>query len=190
MVLESILGFDLTLALIIGIPIIIIILIIRFIYRTYNELTYFQVKVEKIASNLEAVLKKKYDMIPALIDIVKGYAKHESSTLTEVTRLRSQWGASKTLDEKIKTATMLESALSRLLIVNEKYPNLKANRSFQSIMKSISFTEREILNERKYYNEVVRRYNVRVRLFPRNTVAKMFGFKEKPFFSAEEEKQV
>src|SRR3989344_2030056 len=169
----------------IGIPTIAVLLLIRFIWRTYNELTWHLVKVDKIAGNLDAVLKKKFDMIPALVEVVKGYAKHESSTFTEVARLRSQWGEAKDTNEKMKTANMLESALSKLLVVQERYPQLKANRNFQSIQRSISSVEAQVLNERKYYNEVMRRYNVRVRLFPRNIVVKMFGFKEKEFFSNE-----
>jgi len=171
----------------IGIPTIVVLLLIRFIWRTYNELTWHLVKVDKIAGNLDAVLKKKFDMIPALLEVVKGYAKHESSVFTEVTRLRSQWSEAKNINEKIKTASMLESALSKLLVVQERYPQLKANRTFQSIMKNISSVESEILKERKYYNEVVRRYNVRLKLFPRNIVARMFKFEERPFYSREEE---
>ena len=170
----------------IGILAIAVLLLIRFIWRTYNELTWHLVKVDKIAGNLDAVLKKKFDMIPALLEVVKGYAKHESSTFTEVTKLRSQWGEAKNINEKIKTANMLESALSKLLIVQERYPQLKANRNFQSIQRSIGSVEAQILNERKYYNEVVRRYNVRVKLFPRNVIAKMFGFGEREFFSNEQ----
>lgn len=169
----------------IGIPTIAVLLLIRFIWRTYNELTWHLVKFDKIAGNLDAVLKKKFDMIPALLEVVKGYAKHESSTFIEVTKLRSQWGEAKSINEKIKTANMLESAFSKLLVVQERYPQLKANRNFQSIQRNIDSVESQILNERKYYNEVVRRYNVRVKLFPRNILAKMFGFGEKEFFSNE-----
>jgi len=89
------------------------------------------------------------------------------------------------VDKKIKTANLLESALSKLLVVQERYPRLKADKNFRSIQKSISSVEKSILNERKYYNEVVRKYNVRVRLFPRNIVAKIFGFKEKGFYQRE-----
>ena len=170
----------------IGIPAIAVLLLIRFIWGTYNELTWHLIKVDKIAGNLDAVLKKKFDMIPALLEVVKGYAKHESSTFTEVTKLRSQWGQTKDVNEKIKTANMLESALSKLLVVQERYPQIKANRNFQSIQRSIGSVESQILNERKYYNEVVRRYNVRVKLFPRNVIAKMFGFGEREFFSNEQ----
>ena len=170
----------------IGIPVIVVLVGARYLYRAYNELTWHLVKVDKIAGNLDAVLKKKFDMIPALVEVVKGYAKHESSTFTEVARLRSQWGEAKDINEKMKTANMLESALSKLLVVQERYPQLKANRNFQSIQRSIISVESQVLNERKYYNEVVRRNNVRVRLFPKNIIAKMFGFKEREFFSNKE----
>jgi LemA protein len=170
----------------IGIPVILLLIILYWVYRTFNNLTWRQIKVDKIAGNLEAVLKKKFDMIPALVEVVKGYAKHENSTFTEVVRLRSQWGAAKDVNEKLKTANVLESALSKLLVVQERYPQLKANRNFQNIQRNITIVEAQILNERKYYNEVVRRYNVIVRLFPSNILAKMFGFKEKEFYSNEE----
>jgi LemA protein len=170
----------------IGIPAIVVLVGIRYVYRVYNELTWHLLKVDKQASNVEVHLKKRYDLIPALVEAVKGYAKHESGIFTEVTRLRSQWAGSKTTSEKMKNATMLESALSRLLVVQGRYPNLKANRNFQSLQKSMSRIEGELVHERKYYNEKVRAYNVRVRLFPRNIVAKLFGFKEREFFSLEE----
>jgi len=157
--------------------------------QNYNELVWFQIKVEKIASNLEAVMKKKYDMIPALAKTVKGYSGHEKSTFTEVSQLRSQWGESKTMNEKIRVASKLEGKLAALISINERYLNLKANRSYQSIMKSIYYTEKQLLNERKYYNEVVRRYKLGLRLFHRNLVANMFDFKEKPFFSEQERTQ-
>ena len=166
----------------IGIPAAIVLILVRFIYRTYNELTWHLVKVDKIAGYLDAVLKNKFDMIPALVEVVKGYAKHESSIFTDVARLRSQWGETKNVNSKLKTANLLESALSKLLVIQERYPQLKANRNFQSIQRSIGAVESQVLNERKYYNEVVRRYNVRVRLFPRNAIAKMFGFNEREFY--------
>jgi LemA protein len=138
--------------------------------------------VERQASHVQAHLKKKFDLIPALVDVVKGYASHEKGVFEEVTKLRSQWAAAKNLDEKIKTANRLESALSRLLVVQERYPKLKADRSFQSLMRSIEQVERELLHERKVYNKRVSWYNVKLQEFPSNIVAKIFGFKEKEFF--------
>lgn len=170
-----------------GIPTVLLLIMARYTYKTYNELTYHLIKVEKIAGNLDAVLKKRYDLIPALVEIVKGYTKHESSVFIEVSKLRSQWAASKNVNERIRTANQIESALSKILSIKESYPHLKADRIFQNIQKSIYHTEREILNERKYYNEVIRRYNLRLRLFPRNIIAKIFGFEEKQFFSQQGE---
>lgn len=155
----------------------------RYLYKTYNELIAFEIQTEKQASHVDVHLKKKFDLIPALANVVKGYTKHESGTFKEVTRLRSQWGTSKSASAKIKTANMLETALSKLLLVQERYPRLKADKSFRSLQKSISGVERELVYERKLYNQRVKRYNIRLRLFPKNLVAKFFGFKEKEFFA-------
>jgi len=155
----------------------------KYVYTTYNSLIYHRIQADKQSSNVEVHLKKKFDMIPALLEIVKGYAKHEKGTLQEVTKLRSQWGASKSVDSKMTTANKLEGALSKLLLVQERYPKLKADKSFIRIQRSISGVEKELVHERKYYNQRVKAYNVRLQLFPKNMVAKMFKFEEKPFFS-------
>ncbi len=170
----------------IGVPVIIVLLIFRYIYRTYNDITYHQIQVEKQAAHLDAHLKKKFDLIPALSDVVKGYTKHEKGTFEEVTKLRSQWGTAKNVDEKVKTANMLEGVLSKLLVVQERYPKLKADRSFQNIMKSIGHVERELLNERILYNRRVSSYNVKLQEIPSNIIAKIFGFREKEFYNKEE----
>ena len=125
-------------------------------------------------------------MIPAIVEAVKGYAGHEKGTLEEVTRLRSQWGKTTSSEEKIKTANMLESALSKLLIVQERYPQLKANRNFMDLQKSIGYVEKELVHERKVYNKRVSWYNEAIQLFPKNLVAKLFSFQEKQFFSMKE----
>lgn len=155
----------------------------KYTYKTYNTLIYHRMQAEKQASNIEVHLKKKFDMIPALLEVVKGYAKHEKGTFQEVTKLRSQWGKSSSSNDKIKTANMLEGALSKLLIVQERYPKLKADRSFRNMQRSISNVERELVKERKYYNQRVKAYNIRIQLFPKNIIAKIFGFQEKSFFS-------
>lgn len=164
---------------------IIILSIARYIYVTYNELIITRLNVQKQASHVEVHLKKKFDMIPAILETVKGYAKHEKGVLEEVTSLRSQWGKSKTPDEKVKTANMLESALSKLLVIQERYPKLRADRSFMNLQRNINYVERELVHERKVYNKRVSYYNGRVQLFPKNVVAKLFRFEEKPFFSIE-----
>jgi len=170
----------------IGIPSLIAIYFISYLYKTYNLLVNLKINTERQTAHIQAHLKKKFDLIPALSEIVKGYASHEKGTFEEVTKLRSQWGNAKSSEEKIKTANMLEGALSKLLVVQERYPKLKADRSFQNIMKSIGHVERELLKERKLYNRRVSFYNVKLQEFPSNIVAKMFGFREKEFYNKEE----
>jgi LemA protein len=170
----------------IAIPSLIVLFLIRFIYKTYNELTYHLIKVDKQAGNIEAHLKKKIDLIPALVEVVKGYATHEKGTFQEITALRSQWGKAGTQESKIKTANQIDSLLSKLLVVQERYPQLKADKRFQDIQRNMKEVEKELVHERKWYNEKVRRYNTRVKLFPRNIIAKIFKFEEKAFYSKEE----
>jgi len=166
---------------------IIVVGLVSYTWKTYNELIIARLNAERQTSHVEVHLKKKFDMIPALVEVVKGYAGHEKGTLEEVTRLRSQWGQSKTSEDKIKSANMLESALSKLLIIHERYPKLKADRSFMNLQHNINQVERELVHERKVYNKRVSWYNGRVQLFPKNIVAKIFGFQEKLFFSIENE---
>jgi len=170
----------------IGIPSLIVIYLANYIYKTYNLLVNLKINTERQTAHIQAHLKKKFDLIPSLSEIVKGYASHEKGTFEEVTKLRSQWGNAKNPEEKIKTANMLEGALSKLLVVQERYPKLKADRSFQNIMKSIGHVERELLKERKLYNRRVSSYNVKLQEIPSNIIAKIFGFREKEFYNKEE----
>jgi LemA protein len=169
----------------IGFLILVVFVVLLYIGKSYNRLVNLRMDVERQTSHVQAHLKKKFDLIPALSDIVKGYAGHEKGTFEEVTKLRSQWAASKNVDEQVRTANQLEATLSKLLVIQERYPQLKADRSFQSIMKSIGYVERELLHERKVYNKRVSWYNVKLQEFPSNLIAKMFGFKEKPFYHIE-----
>lgn len=157
----------------------------RYVYTTYNSLIYHRMQARKQASNVEVHLKKKFDLIPSLVEVVKGYAKHESGTFKEVTKLRSQWSGSRSIESKMRTANMLEAALSKLLVVQERYPSLKADRNFKNLQRSISSVEKGLTRERKYYNQRAKAYNVRLELFPKNIVARMFRFEEMPFFSLE-----
>jgi LemA protein len=156
-----------------------------YLYKTYNGFIKLRIDVERQASHIQAHLKKKFDLIPALIEIVKGYSKHEKGLLTEVTGLRSQWGKASSILDKMKKSNMLESALSKLMIVHEKYPKIKADKSFHNIQRSIGNVEKELLRERKLYNKRVSYFNQKLQEFPSNIVGKMFGFKEGTFFSME-----
>ena len=166
----------------IGIPAVAVVIVGGYVLKTYNRLVNLRIDVDRQVSHVQVHLKKKFDLIPALAEVVKGYASHEKGTFEEVTRLRSQWGKTTNADEKIKTANMLEGVLSKLLVVQERYPQLKADKSFQNIQKSIGWVERELVRERKLYNRRVSWYNVKLQEFPSNIVARMFGFKEKEFF--------
>ena len=164
----------------IGIP---LLLAAFYVYRTYNLLVNLRMNVERQASHVRVHLKKKYDMIPALSEIVKGYAKHEKGTFVNVSKLRSQWSNAKASNEQVRKSNMLEGAISKLLLIQERYPKLKADRNFRSIQKSIYLVERELVKERKVYNKRVSWFNVKLQEFPSNIVAKLFGFKERNFFS-------
>jgi LemA protein len=142
-----------------------------------NRLVGMQENVKNGWAQVETVLQRRFDLIPNLVNTVKGYAEHEASVLEEVTRLRSQWGAAKTVDEKAKAASELEGTLSRLLLVSENYPALKADQNFRDLQVELSGTENRVAVERQRYNEIVRDYNTAVRQFPASIVASLRGFK-------------
>jgi LemA protein len=127
-------------------------------------------------SQVETVLQRRFDLIPNLVSTVKGYAEHEQETLTRVTELRSQWGAAKTVPEKAEVAGELQGALSRLLLVAENYPMLKADQGFRDLQVQLEGTENRISVERQRYNESVRAYNTAVRQFPGSLIAGLRGF--------------
>ncbi len=144
----------------------------------YNKLVNSSEAVPAAWGQVETVLQRRYDLIPNLVNTVKGYAKHEKDLLTEVTRLRSQWGEAKNQGQKMAASTGLESALSKLMVVVEQYPQIKANENFIRLQDELAGTENRISVERMRYNETVNAYNVTVRGFPTNMVANMFGFKK------------
>lgn len=158
---------------------------------SYNRLVDSREAIEEQWAQVETVLQRRYDLIPNLVNTVKGYAKHERQLLEEVTRLRSQWGAAKTGTERLQTANQLESALSRLLLVVERYPDLKANQNFLKLQDELAGTENRIAVERRRYNQAVRAYNVLTKRFPSNLVARWFGFESKDdaYFEAAETAQ-
>ena len=157
---------------------------------SYNGLVSANVAIDNSWSNVEVDLQRRYDLIPNLVNTVKGYAKHEADVLEEVTRLRSQWGSAKGTDEKIKAANDLEGALGRLMVVIEKYPDLKANEGFLRLQDELAGTENRIAVARMRYNESVQTYNLKVQSFPSNLMAGIFGYKTKDvYFKAKQEAQ-
>jgi LemA protein len=143
---------------------------------SYNSLVALDEQRKGAWSQVETVLQRRFDLIPNLVNTVKGYAAHEKEVLEQVTKYRSQWGAAKTVDEKARAAGELEGVLSRLLVVAEQYPDLKANQNFRDLQVELAGTENRISVERSRYNDSVRAYNTRVRGFPGSIVAGLTGF--------------
>ena len=152
----------------------------------YNSLVKKDIAVTAAWSQVENVLQRRADLIPNLVSSVKGYVKHERAVLDNLAKARAEYTGAKSFDEKTKAAGMMEGALSRLLVIVENYPNLKANETFSRLMDELSGTENRIAVERKRYNEAVQDLNTSIKRFPQNFVASIFGFKSKPFFESEE----
>jgi LemA protein len=148
----------------------------------YNRLVQHQEVVEESWAQVENVLQRRYDLIPNLVNTVKGYASHERELLEEVTRLRSQWGEAAGIDAKVHAAQQLESTLGRLMVVLERYPDLKANENFRALQDELTGTENRIAVERRRYNQTVRDYNVLVRQFPSSIVAAITGFEKRDIY--------
>ena len=153
----------------------------------YNQIVTLDENVETAWSQVENVLQRRFDLIPNLVNTVKGYAAHEKETLLGVTEARAKVGGATTRDQKIDTNNQLTAALSRLLLVVERYPDLKANQNFLSLQDELEGTENRIAVERRRYNEAVRGYNTFVRRFPNNLIAGIFGYsKEDKYYKSTE----
>lgn len=179
----------------IAIPIILGLIVIIGLWLVISRNSFVSIKnqVEEAFSTMDVYLKKRYDLIPNLVETVKGYATHESETFTKVTAARTAAMNSTNIDEKIANENALSGTLKSLFAVAEAYPQLQANTNFLDLQQQLKMLEDEIANSRKYYNAVVRTMNTKVESFPSNLIASMFGFKKQPFFevgSAEERENV
>ncbi|HDH57274.1 MAG TPA: LemA family protein [Bacteroidetes bacterium] len=172
------------LLVILGIILIGALSIYGFVKGTYNSLVASDEGVKAAWAQVENQLQRRYDLIPNLVETVKGYAAHEKEVFIQVTEARAKVGGAGTVGEKISAENELSSALSRLLLVVENYPDLKANQNFIRLQDELAGTENRIAVERRRYNEAVRAYNVLIRTFPRNIIANMFGFQKADFFEA------
>lgn len=168
----------------------IIILIIIYAFILYNNFISLDNKVKEAFSTMDVYLKKRWDLIPNLVETVKGYAKYEEETLTRVTKLRNTVYNKMTNDEKIINNEELSSDVSKIMALKEAYPELKANENFIDLSNKLTKIEDDIANARKYYNGTVRIYNNKVQMFPNNIFAKIFNYKTKRMFEASlEDKQ-
>ncbi len=162
----------------------ILLLLVLYALSTYNNLVGLNNKVKEAFSTMDVYLKKRWDLIPNIVETVKGYAKHESETLENVIRLRNSAYDNMSDNEKIKTNEALSSGINKIMALAESYPDLKANENFRDLSNQLTKIEDDIANSRKYYNGVVRIINNKTEMFPSNIFAKLFGFKSKEMFEA------
>ncbi len=165
-------------------------LIVMYVINLNNSLVKMKQTVNEATSDIETFLKQRYDLIPNLVETVKGYAKHEKDLFENVTKLRSEAMNAGSTDEKLKLDKQLEQSISKIFAIAENYPELKANENFLNLQANLKDMEEQIQKSRRFYNGTVRDFNTKIQLFPSNIFAKMLGFREFPFFEAsEEEKQ-
>lgn len=164
-----------------------IILIVIYIIITYNKLIESNNIVKEAFSTMDVYLKKRWDLVPNLVEVVKGYAKHEKEVFNQITTLRTNTYQNMSIDKKITVNEQLTQELFKIIAVSENYPDLKANQNFSELSKELTKIEDEIANSRKYYNGSVRIFNTKIQVFPNNILAGLFGFKQANMFEANEE---
>jgi len=169
----------------IGIIVVVVAIIIYFI-AAYNRFVVLKNRIDNAWAQIDVQLKRRFDLIPNLIETVKGYAKHEKKVFTEVTAARTAMMSATTLPEKAKANAQLSSTLKSLFAVAEDYPKLQANQNFMMLQEELSGTESKIAYARQAYNDSVLSNNNGVQMFPGSVVANMFGFKQREFFKTDE----
>ncbi len=159
--------------------------LILFFVSVYNELTKKRILTQEGLSGVGACLQQRNDLIPNLVETVKGYAGHENNTLAEVIKWRNQSAAAHSVPDQNAANKGLQQALIQMMSLTESYPELKANGNFQDLMRQLSVTEEKINDARRYYNGTVRSYNQSLAVFPKNIVGSSFNFKPADFFEEE-----
>src|SRR5947209_19331804 len=164
---------------------IVVFLLIAFAVAVYNGLVQLRVRADSAWSDIDVQLKRRHDLIPNLVETVKGYAAHEKGTFENIAKFRSQAMQASTPADKAAAENQLTGALKSLFAVAENYPELKASEEFTQLQGSLSQVEDTIQNARRYYNAVVRDFNTKIQSFPTNIIAGMFGFQTRQFFEVE-----
>jgi len=168
----------------------IVVLLLVYVLISYNGLVKTNNSVKEAFSTMDVYLKKRWDLIPNIVETVKGYAKHEKETLESVVQLRNSAYDKMSQNDKMVTNGQVTGALSKLMALSESYPDLKANQNFLDLSAQLTKIEEDIANSRKYYNAVVKELNNKVQMFPSNIISKLFGFQEiKMFEISEKEKE-
>lgn len=168
------------------IVLIIIGLVVVFVIALYNSLIRLRNRTQNAWSDIDVQLKRRYDLIPNLLETVKGYAKHEKELFENVTKARTAAMGATTVEEQAKTENMLTGALKSLFAVAENYPDLKANENFLELQRELTDTEDKIQAARRFYNSMVTEFNTKLEVFPNNMIAGMFPFEKFEFFEVED----
>ena len=152
----------------------------------YNNLVTLRMRVKNAWAQIDTQLKRRFDLIPNLVETVKGYAAHEEGTLEKVIAARNAYASATTVDEKAQANNQLTNTLKSIFALSESYPDLKANQNFMALQTELTGTEDKIAYSRQFYNDTVQMYNTAIMKFPANLIAGMFGFKEEAFFKIDE----
>ena len=166
--------------------------VVLFMLYIYNSVIRLNNQVKNAWAQIDVQLKRRADLIPNLVETVKGYAKHEKGVFTEVTKARTAYMNATTVPEKAKASNMMTDTLKSLFAVSENYPQLRANENFLQLQEELTGTENKVAYSRQFYNDIILTFNNQIQVFPNNFFAKMFGFSEKESFEAapEEKKPV
>ncbi len=167
----------------------IVVVIGMFIVGIYNGLVVAKQKIKEAFADIDTMLKKRFDLIPNLVETVKGYATHESKLFEDIAKYRASSIGGGSIEEKAEASNMLSGALKSLFAVAESYPDLKANTNFLDLQSNLNQIETDIQNSRRYYNGAVREFNNKIVVFPNNLVAGMLGFTEEKYFETKDEER-
>ncbi len=171
------------------IVLIIVLFILVWFMSTYNSLVALRNKVKDQKAQIDVTLKRRFDLIPNLVETVKGYAKHEKDTLEEVVKARNTYTSATTTEDQLKADSELQKGITKLFALAEQYPDLKANENFINLQNQLTETEDKIQYSRQFYNDEVMKYNNKIEMFPSNIIANLFHFVAEKFFEANEEER-
>ncbi len=167
----------------------VVVLLILYIISTYNNLVKLRNRVKDQWAQIDVQLKRRFDLIPNVVNTVKGYAKHEKETLEDVIKARNTYLSASTKEEEISANNELTGAITKLFALSENYPELKANQNFMDLQENLKDAENKIAASRQFYNDTVLKYNNKIEMFPSNLIAGLFHFKTESFFEAKKEER-
>ena len=164
----------------------IVVILVLTVIGIYNSLVSLRLRVKNAWAQIDTQLKRRFDLIPNLVETVKGYAAHEQATLEKVIAARNSYASATTVEDKAAANNELTQTLKSIFALSESYPDLKANQNFMALQTELTGTEDKIAYSRQFYNDTVQMYNTAIMKFPANIIAGMFGYKEEPFFQIDE----